>query len=315
MAAFLTSHPRIAIPPVGSNMETYFLNRFGDLGQPANLDRCLGAMLRYSHVRVLDPDLERIRARFADGPPSYERLFAAFLQDYADRLGKPRWGAQSGLIEAHADLLFASHEGAKVVHMVRDPRDRYEASLSMWPEGKGRAGGATARWRYSTRLAEQNRRRHPDGYLVVRFEDLVRSPERVVREVCAFLGEAFAPGMLTMEGALERRDRLAARSNGDLDEGFLSDAFIGRYRDRVSARELAFIQFHAGRRMQAFGYRPDDLGLSFADRVRFVLGDWPSQVARMTAWRVVEEARRRAPARVGRDPDVRTMVHGHGGGS
>jgi hypothetical protein len=308
MAAFLTSHPRIAIPPVGSNMETYFLNRFGDLGRPANRERCLSAMMRYSHIRILDPDLGGIRRWFAAGPPSYERLFAAFLQDYAERLGKPRWGAQSGLIEAHAEELFAAHEDAKVVHMVRDPRDRYEASLSMWPDGKGKAGGATARWRYSTGLAERNRRRHPHDYLVVRFEDLVHSPERILREVCSFLGEAFAPEMLAMGGALERRERLMARSHGDLERGFLSEAFVGRYRDRVSARELAFIQLHAGRRMAAFGYRSDELEMSFVDRMRFALGDWPQQAARMTGWRVVEEMHRWAPARIGRDPDPKTIV-------
>jgi hypothetical protein len=307
MAAFLTSHPRIAIPPVGSNMETYFLNRFGDLGRPENLERCLSAMMRYSHIRVLDPDLGRIRRRFAEGPPSYERLFASFLQDYAQRLGKPRWGAQSGLIEAHADSLFAVHDGAKIVHMVRDPRDRYEASLSMWPDGKGRAGGATARWRYSTGLADRNRRRHPDRYLVVRFEDLVYAPERILREVCAFLGETFSPAMLTMQGAPERRDRLMARSSGDID-GFLSEAYIGRFRGRVSPGELAFIQLHAGRRMAAFGYRPDELSLSFGERMRLALRDWPAQAARMTAWRAVEEMRRRAPARSGRDPDPQTIV-------
>ena len=48
-----------------------------------------------------------------------------------------------------------------------------ERPLARWPEGRGRAGGATARWLYSTNLAERHRRRHPDGYLVVRFEDLV----------------------------------------------------------------------------------------------------------------------------------------------
>jgi hypothetical protein len=310
MAAFLSSHPRIAIPPVGSNMETYFLDRFGDLRHPDNLERCLATMLRYSHIRALGTDPDELRARFSEGPPTYERLFSLFLRQYAEHLGKPRWGAQTGLIEAYADRLFRAFPGAKVVHMVRDPRDRYEASRALWPDGRGEAGGATARWRYSTGLAEKNRRRHPDGYLVVRFEDLVWDPERALREVCAFLDESFTPSMLGMEGAPDRRARLRERAERVGGRGLLSEAYVGRYRGRVPPADLAFLQLHAGRRMAAFGYRADPIALSPADRARFVLRRWPSQAARMVAWRGMEELRARMPSRFGRDPDPRTMLAG-----
>jgi hypothetical protein len=308
MAAFLSSHPRIAIPPVGSNMETYFLDRFGDLQHPDNLQRCLANMLRYSHVRALGTDPDELRARFAQGPHTYEHLFSLFLRQYAEHLGKPRWGAQSGLIEAYADRLFRAFPGAKVVHMVRDPRDRYEASRTLWPDGRGEAGGATARWRYSTGLAERNRRRHPSGYLVVRFEDLVWDPERALREVCAFLGESFTPSMLGMDGAPDRRTRLRERAERVGGDRLLSDAYIGRYRGRLPSTDLAFLQLHAGRRMAAFGYRIDPVDLSPADRARFVLRCWPSQAARMLAWRGIAELRRRMPSRFGPDPDPKTMA-------
>ena len=89
--------------------------------------------------------------------------------------------------------------------MIRDPRDRYHASLTLWPNGKGRAGGATARWLYSLALAQRNLQKYPDRYQVVRFETLVRQPEQTLRDVCDFLGEAYVPAMLAMEGDPERR--------------------------------------------------------------------------------------------------------------
>ncbi len=84
MAAFLTSHPNIAIPPVGSNMWTYFYGRFGDLAERKNLERCLAAMLDYSHVAILEPDPEPIRREFAEGSRTYARLFELFLVQYAE---------------------------------------------------------------------------------------------------------------------------------------------------------------------------------------------------------------------------------------
>lgn len=306
MRAFLTSHPNVAIPAVGSNMETYFYGRFGDLAAPRNLDRCLGAMLRYKHVRFLRPDPERIRREFRAGPATYERLFSLFLIHHAEREGKPRWGAQTSLIERYADELFASFPEAKVVHMVRDPRDRYAASLELWPDGRGRAGGATARWSCSMRLAELNLRRYPDAYLVVRFEDLLRDPEACVREVCAFVGETFDPVMLDMPDAPEHRKKLAGGHPSD--EVALSTTFIGRYRQVVPRRELMFMQGRLAERMRAYGYTPEPLRPTLGERVSFWALEWPSQSSRMTAWRMVEWFQQRFPSVVPRRPGSRMIV-------
>ena len=230
-------------------MWTYFYGRFGDIAKPANFERCFDAMLSYKHVLHLEPDPDRIRQAFLEGPRTYARLFACFLDDYAQRQGKPRWGVQTGLIERYADMLFAADPDARVLHMVRDPRDRYEGSLALWPDGRGRAGGATARWTYSMRLAQRHVRKYPDRYRVVRYEDMVCDTEGTLRSVCAFLDEDFDPEMLGMPGAPERRDRLSGRVEQDASEGPLSAEFIGRFRASVPADELAFIQLHAGRLM------------------------------------------------------------------
>jgi len=306
MRAFLASHPNIAIPAVGSNMETYFYGRYGDLADSANLERCLHAMLRYKHVRFLKPDPDRIRREFAQGAPTYERLFALFLMHFAEAQGKPRWGAQTGLIERYADQLFGAYPGVRVIHMVRDPRDRYEASLALWPGGNGLAGGATARWRYSVALAERNLGRYPDGYLIVRFEDMVREPEATVSRVCVFIGEDYDPAMLAMPEAPKHVDLL--RKGADAGETPLSEGFIGRFRGRVPPRELAYMQLHAGRKMRAYGYEPEPQHLSWRDRAGFVAYEWPRQTARMAAWRGVEELQQRFPTRVARTPGSRMIV-------
>ena len=311
MAGFLTSHPSIAIPPVGSNLEMYFYRRFGDLGREANLDRCLAAMLRYKHVRILEPDADAIRRAFRDGPATYERLFALVLAGYADREGKRRWGAQTGLIERHADMLFAAYPDARIVHMVRDPRDRYEASLAAWPDGRGRAGGATARWRYSVGLAERNITRYPNGYLVVRFEDLVLDAEATLRRVLGFLDEPFDPSILAMSGARAHREKLGRHAEAGR---LLSPSFIGGFRGRIPVRELAFIQSFAGRAMRRHGYVCEPTPMRARERAGQLL-DVPNQLARALAWRGSEELRVRFPTRFGRALDARMLVEPEGGTS
>lgn len=307
MSGFLTSHSRIAIPGVGSNMWTYFYRRFGDLSDPDNFERCLAAMTSYKHVRYLEPDSTRIRTEFRTGPPTYARLFSLFLIHFAERSGKPRWGAQTGMIERYAEEVIDAYDGVRIVHMLRDPRDRYLASIEAWPGGRLRAGGAVARWHYSTRLAERCAARHPESYLVVRFEDLIERTESTLRLVCDFLGEEFEPAMLSMDGAPTLRARLADEVDGS-NVVALSPAHVGRYRERLSREDRAFIGFVVGRMMERHGYVRERIRMSTRERTRFLMLHVPDQVARLVVWRAVEAVQQWFPRLVPRRPGRRMIV-------
>lgn len=309
LRAFLASHSRIAIPAVGSNMWTYFYGQYGDLARRENFERCLRALLHYKHVHFLRPDAERIRTEFWQGPPTYARLFALFLTHFAERENKPRWGAQTGLIERYADRIFAAYPEAKILHMVRDPRDRYEASLARWPDGKGRVGGAVARWLYSMHLARRNLRKYPDRYMLVRFETMVSHPEETMREVCEFLDEAFEPAMLTMAGAPKHRARMVKGLPDDVgDRAPVSTDFIGLYRQRIDAQEIAYMQLWAGAEMRSHGYEMDPLGFSTGDWMRFAAKTFPLNVGRMAAWRSLEWGQHNFPGSLGRKPGRRMIL-------
>ncbi len=302
LRALLVSSPNIAIPEIGSNYWTFFYQRYGNLSQPENFERCLSDMLQYTHVRLLKPDVERIRQQFWQGEPGYARLFALFNQQYAERAGKPRWGDQTGLIERYADQVLAAYPGARMLHLIRDPRDRYEASLTLHPKGKGRVGGATARWLLSTSLAARNSKRHPQQYMLVHYENLVRQPEKTLQDICEFLDEEYSPNLLTMEGAPEFRAKVMRGAYGNKGPGLISQNFIGRYRQNVPQNEIAFMQMLAGKRMLAHGYSLEPIQFSAAENLNFLTKTWPVNMARLLSWLSVEKVQRSFPERFGRTP-------------
>ncbi len=299
MSRFLASLPGLAIPGVGSNMWRLFSGRFGDLAVPDNLDACLAAMLEYKHVRYLEPDEAEIRKRFAEGPATYASLFAAFLEQYAIREGKPRWGAQSGLVEQYATSMFDAYPGLRIVHMVRDPRDRFHASITRFPDARGRAGGAAGRWRFSTTHAERHLRRFPEAYVVIRFEDLVSDTERTLRRVCAFVNEPFSSELL---------DVAAGEDPASTGAGGLDPAHIGRFRDDVPSEEIAFIELMCGPMMRRWGYRADHSLPREIRNPRFWAATVPDQTARMTAWLAQENLQTRLPRYFGRTPGSKMIV-------
>ena len=307
VAALLGSHSRIAISAVGSNLWPLFYRQFGDLAETENADRAIAALMAYKHVRFMEPDPEALRAAFLAGPRTYARLFGLVQEQHARRRGKPRWGDQTGLVERFADEIFAAYPGVRFIHMVRDPRDRYEASLQMWPEGRLRAGGAAGRWLLSTGLATRNRRRHGDAYLVLRYEDLVREPEAIVRRLAAFVGESFEPAMLELGAMPDYRAKLAASVGSRAGDGqpaapLITADFVGSYRGRIPVPELAFLQSVARSEMRSYGYTPDPIGMPAAERWRYRLIDLPLNLARMLVWRIRESVAYRAPRWLGRRP-------------
>ncbi|HZQ07705.1 MAG TPA: sulfotransferase [Anaerolineae bacterium] len=302
MSALLATHPHIAIANLGSNMWTFFDGKFGALERPENFERCLAALLRYKNVLVLKPDAARIRREFAQGEHTYARLFRLIEDHFAERLGKPRWGDKTSYVERYASTIFTAYPDAKMIHMVRDPRDRYASAIKRWPSGRGQVGGGTARWLYSVRLAAKNQKRFPRQYKIVRYETLVTRPEETMREVCAFLDEPYDPVMFTMAGAKGFWAKGGNSSYERFTPGIISSSAVGRYHQALSAREIAFIQTFARREMTEYDYVPSPSRFSRREQIAFYGLYIPAHLVRFSAWRIQELLQQHLPLLVGRTP-------------
>lgn len=284
MYALLASHPSIAMTR-RTNLWTYFFDQYDDLSDEANLDRCLDAMSRYKRLVVLDIDFKRLRQDFRTGPATYSRLFALLEEQYAARQGKTRWGDKSLHTERYADPIFEAYPGARILHMVRDPRDRYASVQTRWRVRRGGVGAGTAEWLSSAQLAKRNRARYPDRYRVVRYEALATEPERSMEGICAFIGEEYTPAVFSMEGAQRFRDQGSNSSYGAREAGAISTRSIGRFHDVLSVGQIAFMQAVAGRDMRALGYEVGAVGLTRRQRVPYLAGQLPLELTRMLGWR------------------------------
>jgi hypothetical protein len=300
--ALLASHPNIAMTR-RTNWWTFFDGRFGDLGEDTNLDRCLDAMLRYRRHRKLQPDRARLRAEFRAGERSYCRLFALLQEHHAERVGKERWGDKSLNTERYADRVFECFPDARIIHMVRDPRDRYASVLKRWKVNRGGVGSATAAWLSSIQLGERNQARYPDRFRIVRYEDLATDPDASLRALCDFIGEPFEPSMLEMQGARDFRDAGGNSSFGRFAAGQISTKSIGRFRDVLSSSQIAFMDRHAAEPMRRHGYASADAWAGGGTSLRYRVLDEPWNVAMMVAW----HARERWHKLSGRRPSAHTM--------
>jgi hypothetical protein len=151
------------------------------------------------------------------------------------------------------------YPGAKFIHLVRDGRDVATSYIELKWHGGCRCYERNFDWTRALRFREAYRHSELDRQILdVRYEQLVSEPEPTVRRICAFLGEAFQPGMLEWT---ERTDRVPARERSIHPKlgRPLSQEAIGTWRSKLSAFECFIMEACLQKDLRRWGY-----GLRFA---------------------------------------------------
>ncbi len=302
MRLMLLSHPRIAVPPeCRFVLPSYFgRERFGDLTQESNR-RALAKFItsKKGQFDRLGIDRDATVQAIVDAPPTIGSALSATFAQYAKRFDKPRWGDKFPTYIEHVDDLLRLYPDAQMINMVRDGRDA-AASLTRQRWSKRDTPEAIAQWNRAVDYGRRAARRVPaDQWLEVRYEDLVRDPEPLLKDLCNFLGEDFAPGMLTpyevgSDATVDGRP-LAGKLAGEV-----TTSSIGRWQNTFEPWEAELMNAMSGRRLRSLGYdaptgnRPSPKGV-----VRTVQADGKRRVHRMMRQRA-DWLRRRREAAAGR---------------
>jgi hypothetical protein len=206
------------------------------------------------------PEMER---RLLAAERTERGLFVAFLRAYADHREPPRpiIGEKTPPHLAYVDTLLEWFPGGRVVHMLRDPRAVYVSDLrrrrvkprrpySWMIRVPGLLNAAillqtTLVWRDAARRDATYSKRHPDRYLLVRFEDVVRYPDETLGALFRFLDVEIPPDPTNV--------RVMAHGFRWGEEGLDAGA-ADRWREHIGRIPRAWLRLALGRAMARYGY-------------------------------------------------------------
>lgn len=288
----LDRHSELAIPS-----ESYFIPQLWDRHGPRpDREAILADLGRLARVREWGVTPDDVSPRLATDP-SFSDVIGAVYRAYSDTRGKARFGDKTPAYMQRLDLLETVFPGAQYVHIVRDGRDAALSFLAMrrrprfnWARPRG-LGDFACQWDFEVRGARRfGATVARDRSLELRYEDLVAEPERRLREVCAFLGLAFEPGMLEYHldvDASTREDhpRLAQPPT----------AGVRDWREQMPPRDVERFEAIAGPLLGELGYPRAYPAPSPAARARAALEAAVFR-ARLTSWRAALALVRRSPA-------------------
>jgi hypothetical protein len=226
LLAGLSSRSRLALiacsPRTGSTLLQRILDSHSKIAAPCELP-----LLRYFPVDdprrpAIAEKMRRICDYYGLDPAAAEAKPLQFLEEIRKRESKqlvvvkhPRQCLYVGQILSDLEPL--------VIHLTRDVR-----SVAMTRFYEKKALEAFQRWQtIHSRIVDALRRYDPNKWLLVRYEDLVRSPKAQVARIVEFLGFEYEPDMLEYGRFPHADDRMQLWDGQSADE-WSHHAFLRR---------------------------------------------------------------------------------------
>ena len=187
---------------------------------------------------------------------SFFDLIASYTECLIGGVPPPVIGSKEIACEEYLPYLSAG--GARVVQIVRDPRDVI-ASLDY---GRGEHFGGRSKpllfnirqWRKSVAFALAGRYEGQGRHLTVRYEDLVRESKAVMGRICRFL-RLDEPAEDLFDGELRDQNAQVWHSNSSHhSSSVITTQSLGRYRSFLSTQTDMLVQAICYREMLQFGY-------------------------------------------------------------
>lgn len=251
----LNNHPLVSIPIVETHFIPHFVNRYGnppDFSDPKRWKSFLNAFenssfsinLRRMGIHV---DAQEVLGRLRH--KSWSEIFAHILQHFGPREFQSGmiWGDKTPGYLTKIDLITELFPNARILLMVRDPRDYCLSARKAWGKNILRAAHD---WNMGTGKAMADGRRLDARYIELLFEDLLGQSESSLRTVCQFVGVSFSESLLQLSATTE----YVGDAKG---ETRILNQNYGKYRTQLSEEEIRSIEEIALPSMREAGYAPD----------------------------------------------------------
>lgn len=256
----LHSHPDIYIPP-----ETYVMGQsIGEFREHAYLDwniLCRMVLSQFAFSQDFHtfptPYLRPLYKRLLDTPAelrSFDHILNEFYLYMAAQV-KPAattWGDKTPQNVFFLDDIYEAFPSGRYIHILRDGYDVVASYLEMGRYTTVRA--AANRWVKSIEHSQTFGRRHPEQFIEVRYEDLVRSPDDVVQKLCGFLGIEFSSSLLEPPADIDALGDIQVYKHLREVSKRISPDSIGKGRRSLSKNDLLETREIIGEKAIHLGY-------------------------------------------------------------
>jgi hypothetical protein len=254
LSRMLNQHPNLAVPPESHLYSTFhpWLGYYGSLAAPQNRANLVADIVASGPLRDWSPRLRVDEVLAHIEGDDFGAVVDGVMRAWAAKQGKGRWGEKTPRHVHYWRQISADFKASPVIHVVRDGRD---VALSMIEARFGPKSlySCAKGWKGYLNQMEDVRNGLPhELFFEVTYEDMLDNTRRVLREVCVFLGERYAPEMLDYyhNGSPYPTD---AHNRENLAKPVIVEN-KEKWRSRMTRDEIRVFEAVAGGALARYGY-------------------------------------------------------------
>lgn len=193
---------------------------------------------------------------------SERALFQIMMQVFAERKGKPIMGEKTPAHVRYISTILNWFPKGRVIHMLRDPRAIFSSEFRRrqkravtTPYKQLKHFGplfkfyivlqTSIAWYESVWRYQGNKKRFPDNYYLLKFEDLVNTPEACIKQLCEFLGIEFQEEML---------QQVVVSEGFQLGQSGFDSSAASRWQEQIDPWVNGWFRFWFGKYLKEFHY-------------------------------------------------------------
>jgi Sulfotransferase family len=238
-------------------VHTQMIQISGDPAVPRNREKLLQLWLRSKAFRRTGFGPDDLRSKILQDCKSGGDFLRITMGELAHRAGVQRWAVYDIDNIMHMRAIKREIPDALFVHVVRDGRD---AAVSMqkqhggrpllWARERGLFAWALL-WQWTVQKGRRSGQKFPADYIEIRYEDLVRDPEKTLRALREFLDHDLDYGRIqkTAVGRVSSPNTIWKEESNQ--EKFSP---IDRWKSKLSQSEAAALEVLIGDGLERFGY-------------------------------------------------------------
>jgi hypothetical protein len=246
--------------------------RFGRLDRLENRKKMVATWLRSKGFRRSELDSAELTAKVLENCRSGGDFLRIVMDEVAHKQQVPRWAVYDPDAVLWVATIKRDIPEALFVHIIRDGRDialslRKMAGFNPFPwSRRPRSLEETALyWEWMVQKGRRSGRAVPNDYIEIRYEDLVTDPRRTLKGLSEFLDHDLDYDRI-QSAALGR----ISETNSSFREEAADAGFnpVQRWKHRLSRDQVAALEWHVGKTLEAVGYARTTSEHEWKPRVR-----------------------------------------------
>jgi Sulfotransferase family len=233
--------------------------RFGSLSKRSNREKMISVWLRSKGFRRTELEPEGISSRILNECRTAGDFIRIVMEAVAQQQNVRRWAVYEPDNVLYVDQIKKEIPNALFVHIIRDGRDIALSLKKMggfsplpWDRSETNSLVATALyWQWMVSHGREAGSRIPADYVEIHYEDLITSPRETLGRLGSFIDHDLDYDQIQRAGL----GRLSETNSSFRDEGSESVQPLGRWKQRLSAANIAAIEGTVGNCLEENGYQ------------------------------------------------------------